>query len=83
MLYRPDLLFHQQYLMSQGSPPRMKIAGLFLGEYQLLFFLSANGTCRWLFAAKAFTMPIHRRRFTTAVINTHVDLRPEAKAPLG
>jgi hypothetical protein len=23
----------QQYLMSQGSPPQIKIAGLFLGEY--------------------------------------------------
>jgi hypothetical protein len=25
--------FWQQYLMSQGSPPRMKIARLFSGEY--------------------------------------------------
>jgi hypothetical protein len=27
----------QKYLMSQGSPPRMKIAGLFSGEYPPVF----------------------------------------------
>jgi hypothetical protein len=50
---------------------------------QMVSYWSANDTCRWPCAAKAFTMPIHRRGFTTALNNTHVDLRPEAKAPLG